>query len=269
MANFPEHCAPTKELYVGVVSREEFQQTGITYMDSAGRFPVKSRKGNEYCLILYSYDSNYIRIEPMKDNSGSQLLRAFELGHQFFDKRDCTPTLMFLDNYIPEKLRERLSELEVQYQIVPPHTHRRNAAERAIRTFKNHFISVLCTADSPFPLNLWDELLEQTERSLNLLRGSRIKEGLSAWAHLHGPFDFDKTPMAPAGTAVLIHEKPDDRKSWAPHGVKGYYIGPALHHYRCYRVWAIDTEATGLQTPWYGIPPLSRYQPQTQRSWWQ
>jgi hypothetical protein len=35
---------------------------------------------------------------------------------------------------------------------VPPKEHRVNAAERAIRTFKNHFVSILCTVDAKFPL---------------------------------------------------------------------------------------------------------------------
>lgn len=200
-------------------------------MDATGRLPVRSRKGNEYCLILYSFDSNYIRVEATQSKSGSDLLGAFDEGYDFFRKRGDTPRLMFLDNALPDKLRQRLGELNVDFQIVPPHAHRRNAAERAIRTFKNHFISVLCTTDPSFPLNLWDELLEQTECTLNLL---------------HGPFDFNKTPLAPAGTAVLIHEKPADRRSWAPHGVKGFYIGPALKHYRCYKTWASDTEATRI-----------------------
>jgi hypothetical protein len=34
-------------------------------------------------------------------------------------------------------------EMDIKYQLVPPHIHRRNAAERAIRTFKNHFIAGL------------------------------------------------------------------------------------------------------------------------------
>jgi len=41
---------------------------------------------------------------------------------------------------------------EVEYQLVPPHVHRCNAAERAIRTFKNHFIAGLCSLDNAFSL---------------------------------------------------------------------------------------------------------------------
>jgi hypothetical protein len=42
--------------------------------------------------------------------------------------------------------------------------------------------------------------------------------------------------MAPPGTRIVVHEKPDQRAIWSPNGVDGWYIGTALDHYRCYRV---------------------------------
>ena len=44
-------------------------------------------------------------------------------------------------------------------------------------------------------------------------------------------------------TRVIIHEKPTNRQTWAPHGTDGWYVGPALHHYQCYRVWVPHTHA--------------------------
>jgi hypothetical protein len=79
--------------------------------------------------------------------------------------------------------------------------------------------------------------------TLNLLRGSRINPKLSAYAQLHGAFDYNKTPLAPPGTKVVIHEKPSIRQLHAPHGVDGYYVGPAMKHFRCYRVYATDMGA--------------------------
>jgi hypothetical protein len=48
---------------------------------------------------------------------------------------------------------------DVAYQLVPPHCHRRNAAERAIRTFKEHFVAGLSSVYPTFPLHLWERLL--------------------------------------------------------------------------------------------------------------
>ena len=61
----------------------------------------------------------------------------------------------------------------ITYQLVPPHNHRANAAERAIQTFTSHFKSILATADPDFPLAQWDLLLPQTNLTLNLLCASR------------------------------------------------------------------------------------------------
>jgi len=54
---------------------------------------------------------------------------------------------------------------------------------------------------------------------------------LSAWAQVHGQFDFNRTPIAPPGIKVLVHEKPENRNTWAPHAVEGWYVGPAMQSY--------------------------------------
>ena len=56
---------------------------------------------------------------------------------------------------------------------------------------------------------------------------------LSSWESLNGVHDFNKYPLAPPGTKVIIHKKPSDRKSWQFHGEEGFYVAPALNHYRC------------------------------------
>ena len=240
--SFPPHNSmPTQEVY----TRWE-RMTSRNYMDKTGRFPIRSRSGNEYVLIMYSFDGNYIHAEPTADASEKELVAAYQRGYDFFNKHGFAPKFERLDNEAPKRLRDYMTTMKIQFQLAPPHSHRRNAAERAIRTFKNHFISILCTTDPDFPLNLWDKLLPHAECTLNLLRGSRITPNISAWVQLHGQFNFDATPLAPAGTRVLIHEKPDQRPSWAPHGVDGFYIGPAPSHYRCYTVCVKDTGAVRI-----------------------
>ena len=40
---------------------------------------------------------------------------------------------------------------------------------------------------------------------------------------------------------------PSHRASWAEHGEEGWYIGPAVHHYQCYKVLIKRTK--GIRTP--------------------
>jgi hypothetical protein len=37
------------------------------------------------------------------------------------------------------------------------------------------------------------------------------------------------------------------KSSWAPHAVPGWYLGPALKHYRCFRVWARAARAERIK----------------------
>jgi hypothetical protein len=55
--------------------------------------------------------------------------------------------------------------------------------------------------------------------------------------HIFGQYDFNRAPMAPPETRIKAHETPSRRRTWDPHGQDGWYIGPALEHYRCYTVY--------------------------------
>ena len=68
--------------------------------------------------------------------------------------------------------------------------------------------------------------------SLNLLQGSRMNPKLSAYAKIHGYFDFNATPLAPPGTKIVIHEKPSIIGSWSLRGIDGWFVGYAPFHYR-------------------------------------
>jgi hypothetical protein len=110
-------------------------------------------------------------------------------------------------------LKEYMHNQAIDFQLVPPGTHRRNAAERAIDTFKNHFIAALCSLDKNFPLHLWDCLLPQAVLTLNLLRGLCINPKLSAWAQILGPYNYNSTPIALPGIRVVAYESPAQRGS--------------------------------------------------------
>ena len=179
----------------------------------------------------------------MPSHTKESLVLAYKTVTSLLESKGMTPKLATLDNETSELLLTSLESSDIEIALVPPYLHRRNAAERAIQTFKAHFISILCGTDPKFPVNLWDKLLPHAEITLNLLRNSRINPALSAYCQVWGNFDFNKTPLAPAGTKLLVHIKPEIRESWAPRATSGWYLGPALRHYRCYRVYIVETKA--------------------------
>jgi hypothetical protein len=217
--------------------------TGQIYSDQTGRFVAPSSNGNNYLMVLYDYDSNHIFAQPFKNRTAISILNAFKTIHRRLLLAGCRPLLHRLDNECSTILKEYLVDETIDFQLVPPGVHRRNAAERAIRTFQNHFIAGLCSVDKDFPIHLWDHLVGQAELTLNLMRGSRLNPKLSAHAQINGQFNYNRTPIGPPGCRVLAHVKTSDRTTWSPHGLDGWYVGPATESYRCWRIWIYETRA--------------------------
>ena len=135
----------------------------------------------------------------------------------------------------------------ITYQRVPTHLCMLNAAERAIRTFKNHLTAGLCTLNPKFPFSYWDYLLTQATITLNLLRSARRNPLLSPHAAVFGQLNFDATPLTPPRTKVVIHEK--TMKSFGTRGRDRLYICLYLKNYRCYRfINSLLGRATGADT---------------------
>ena len=212
-----------------------------SYSDQTGRFHVPSSRGNNYIFVLYHQDTNSIHAVAIPNRKAASIRNAWEQTHKLLVQQGHPPELHILDNECSQDLKDAFAKYHIQFQRVPPKEHRANAAERAIRTFKNHFVSVLCTVDSKFPLTEWDRLLPQTMLTLNLLRSSRIHPSLSAHASLFGQFDFNRTPLAPMGTQIVAHTSADTRTPFGEHGKVGWYIGPSFEHYRCWKCYFPDT----------------------------
>jgi hypothetical protein len=156
--------AKTHLVYAVVVDQ------GQLYTGLMGKFPVRSSKGNSYVMVCYIYDCKYINFIPMKSRSASEWDKAYDTIHQKLTVKGFKPKLQALDNEASAALKNLFTVNDIAYQLLPHHCHRRNAAERAIRTFKEHFVAGLSSVDPAFPLHLWDRLLPQAEITLNLLR---------------------------------------------------------------------------------------------------
>jgi hypothetical protein len=227
--------------YVGINAVKFEDLKGIISTDLPGRFPLTSARGNAYVFVLYDFDSNSILAFPIKNRSKHSLIQGYQKCLEELTRAGIKPIIHRLDNEISKDMIAEIEKRAMNYQIAAPGDHRLNFAERAIQTFKNHFVSVLHGCDPHFPANQWDRLLPQTVMTLNMVRPSRLNPKLSAYNQLWGLFNFDKTPLAPPGCKVIIHERPQERGTWADHGVAGFYIGPAMHHFRNYYCYIPST----------------------------
>ena len=107
------------------------------------------------------------------------------------------PLHQILDNDVFGAYKEEILATKMSYQLVLPNDHRRNIAERAIQTWKIHFIGVLPGTAATFPLHLWCQIIPQAERQLLLLSQTNLNPNISAYAYVYGHHDYNAAPFVP------------------------------------------------------------------------
>jgi hypothetical protein len=119
---------------------------GQLYTDLTGKCPVRSSKVNWYVMVYYVFYCNCVKVVPIKSRSASEWVKAYDLIHQELTSKGFKPKLQTLDNEASSAFKNFFTTHDVEYQFVPPHCHRRNAAEREIRTFKENFVAGMVSA---------------------------------------------------------------------------------------------------------------------------
>jgi hypothetical protein len=158
-------------------------------------------------MVCNVYDCNYVKVIPMKSRSASEWVKSYDTIHQELTVKGFKPKLQTLDNEASTALKNFFTANDEYCQLVPHRCHSCNAAERAMRTFKEQFVTGLSSVDPTFSLHLWDRILPQAEITLNLLSTSRLHPQLSTAAHFHSLVDYNKTAFAPPGCKIIAHEK--------------------------------------------------------------
>ena len=113
--------------------------------------------------------------------------------------------------------------------------NRKNPAERALQTYKSCIKSTIALLPPTFSITLWWKLLLQIDLSVNIVRKFSQNPLLSAWAAMEGEYHFDLTSIAPAGTEMLMHEKPGCRRMFGYNAKNAWYTAPCFRHYRTFK----------------------------------
>jgi virulence-associated protein VapD len=74
----------------------------------------------------------------MKSRYASEWVKAYDHIHQQLTAKGFKAKLQTLDNEASAALKHFFTANDVEYQLVSHQCHYHNAAERAIRTFKEH-----------------------------------------------------------------------------------------------------------------------------------
>ena len=149
---FPQSDPGNIKTHLVFITVYETKET--LYTDQTGAFPITSNRGTKTMYCAYHYDSNKVFKRGLRNKKKEPLLEAHQDVYKHLKLAGCKPIYHRLDNEAPSNVLEFLKENGVDFQLAPPHDHKTNAAERAIRTAKNHFIAGLATCEKDFPLKL-------------------------------------------------------------------------------------------------------------------
>ena len=116
---------------------------GRAHSDATGALPVRGRSGALYQIVFFHEDSNFIHVEVANSRKGPDLLAALQKAIQFFTARGVPPRIIRMDNECAKETKNWLASTPTQLELTPVSQHRTNKAERAIGTWKDHFIATL------------------------------------------------------------------------------------------------------------------------------
>jgi hypothetical protein len=103
---------------------------------------------------MYHYKTNTIFAMPILGLDSKSILAAYTKNFEYLVSKGYTPKINIMDNQATKVMKAYIKPQDVSLQLMEPHNHCIDAAERTIQTFKNKFIGALGTTDSDFPIQL-------------------------------------------------------------------------------------------------------------------
>ena len=91
----------------------------------------------------------------MTNRPDESFVPAYKEISEYLGTKGFKPTLNVTDIECSKAVQNYINSQGVAWQLVEPDNHQVHVAERAIQTFKTHFISGLCSVDKNFWLQLW------------------------------------------------------------------------------------------------------------------
>lgn len=106
-------------------------------------------------MVAVELDRNYIDVEPLKSRTAKELTeKAYKRVYARWKATGVIcPNWHVLDNEAPAEFLDAICENKCKVEKTPADIHRRNLAERAIQTYKSHFISTLAGISDDFPIH--------------------------------------------------------------------------------------------------------------------
>ena len=121
-------------------------------------------------MVAYHCDANSIIDVPFNSRKYKNRMVSYNSIMQRLKNRNMMVNPQILDNEASKEYKAIIKDqCKIKYQLVPSHIHFPNTSKRSIWTFKAHLFSILAGVAEDFPRRHWDQLLPQSEFTLNLL----------------------------------------------------------------------------------------------------
>ena len=92
---------------------------------------------------MYVYNCNTILTTAINNIGDKDMIQDFTDLTEDLKSCGIKPGFHLMDNEASTALNITMNNMNINYQLVPPSNHKSNNAERAIQTFKNHFVAGL------------------------------------------------------------------------------------------------------------------------------
>ena len=87
-------------------------------------------------MVLCKISSNVILVELIRNRTSEEMGAAYTNLADRLKESGFNPTLHILDNENSQKYKDSIGTNNMKFQLVPPHDHRRNIAEKLSRYSK-------------------------------------------------------------------------------------------------------------------------------------
>ena len=94
--------------------------TDSIHTDQTGAFPFTSQRGNRYIMVAIHLGANYIFVEPMRNRTKEEMIRAYEKIINRMKLAGLGIKKHTLDNEASEALKQYIRGQQIQFELVPP-----------------------------------------------------------------------------------------------------------------------------------------------------
>jgi hypothetical protein len=101
-------------------------------------------------MVLTKSDSDAILVKPMKNRTSGEMICTYQTLVERLRVAGIAPKEHILDNECSADFKAAITTNNMTYQLVPPHDHQRNKAEKAVQTFNDHFMAIYAEPTNHF-----------------------------------------------------------------------------------------------------------------------